>query len=73
MRCRSGLVIVFVSGVEGRKIGSECIILFDLKHEKAVLNFEDVSKFCIIALISWFFWHHIVRHIGDEIERVNNM
>ena len=43
--CRCGLVIEFVFGVEGRKKGTKCIILFNLKHEKTVLNFEDVSKF----------------------------
>ena len=38
MGCRSDLVIVFAFGVEGRKRGSKCIILFNLIH-------EDVSKF----------------------------
>ena len=31
--------------MEDRKRGTNCIILFNLLHEKTVLNFEEVSKF----------------------------
>ena len=86
--CRSVLVIVFFSGVEGRKRGSKCIIMFDLINEKTVLNFENVSYFMIFTdmfynklksvlalflLFLDFCSPKVVPHIADEIERANNM
>ena len=86
--CRSVLVIVFFSGVEGRKRGSKCITMFDLINEKTVLNFENLSYFMIFTdmfynmlksvlalflLFLDFSSPKVVPHIAGEIERANNM
>ena len=54
-----GLVIAFVFGVVGRKEGRKCIILFNLIHEKTVLNFEDVSKFQNVMIFIDMFYRMV--------------
>ena len=48
--------------MEGRKRGSKCIILFNLIHEKTVLNYEDVSKFQNFMIFLDIF-HRMVRFL----------